>query len=242
MRASCVFDCRVNYCTTGFRSVSVVYSFKPAHILHRHLGSLVHMRSDSLEKIYKLFRRHKRFNFRPISCISSSPATEITRLQQIQNSLALEIVKASKSCHITPVLRSLHWLKITERIENKLRSLTYKALTTTQPPYLHHLISVQPPRSTRSSSLVTLARPPTSSSLRITDRSLWSPYVIGQTVVFSCCGLFFFLLSSFFLWSPYVIGQTIIFSSCFMVALCNRADHIYFHAVVCSSFFFLFLA
>jgi len=34
-----------------------------------------------------------------------------------------------------------------------------------------HLISVQPPRSTRSSSLVTLARPPTSSSLRIIDRS-----------------------------------------------------------------------
>jgi len=24
-----------------------------------------------------------------------------------------------------------------------------------------------------------------------------------------------------------------------MVALCNRADHIYFHPVVCSSFFFL---
>ena len=62
--------------------------------------------------------------------------------------------------------------KITERIEYKLLSLTYKVLTTTQPPYLHHLISVQPSRSTRSSSLVTLARPPTSSSsLRITDRS-----------------------------------------------------------------------
>jgi len=59
----------------------------------------------------------------------------------------------------------------TERIEYKLLSLTYRVLTTTQPPYLHHLISVQPPRSTRSSSLVTLARPPTSSSLRITDHS-----------------------------------------------------------------------
>jgi len=62
-------------------------------------------------------------------------------------------------------------LKITEHIEYKPRSLTYKVLTTTQTPYLHHLMSVQPPRSTRSSSLVTLARPPTSSSLRISDRS-----------------------------------------------------------------------
>jgi len=32
-------------------------------------------------------------------------------------------------------------------IEYKLTSLTYKDLTTTQPPYLHNLISVQPPRS-----------------------------------------------------------------------------------------------
>ena len=49
-------------------------------------------------------------------------------------------------------------------------SLTYKVLTTTQPPYLHNLISVQPPRNTCSSYHVTFARPPTSSSLRITDR------------------------------------------------------------------------
>ena len=68
-------------------------------------------------------------------------------------------------------LSFLHWLKITERIEYKLLSLTYKVLTTTQPSYLHNLITAQPPHSTRSSSLVTLARPSTSSSLRITDRS-----------------------------------------------------------------------
>jgi len=53
----------------------------------------------------------------------------------------------------------------------KLLSLTYKVLTTTQPLYLHNLITVQPPRITCSSSLVTLARPSTSSCLRITDRS-----------------------------------------------------------------------
>jgi len=27
---------------------------------------------------------------------------------------------------------------------------------------------------------------------------LWSPYVIGQTIIFSCCGLFFFFFLSFF--------------------------------------------
>jgi len=38
-------------------------------------------------------------------------------------------------------------------------------------PYLHKLISTQRPGSTRSLSVVTLARPPSSSSLKITDRS-----------------------------------------------------------------------
>ena len=91
----------------------------------------------------------------------------ISRLQQIQSSLARTIVRF---CHniITPLLRSLQWIRITERIEYKLLSLTYKVLTTTVLPYLHNHISVQRPRS---SSVVTLARPPSSSSLKITDRS-----------------------------------------------------------------------
>jgi len=91
--------------------------------------------------------------------------------QQIQNCPARAVVKAPKSSHITPILKSLHWLKVNERIEYKLLSLTYKVLTTSQPSYLNNLISVQSPRSTRSSSVVTLSRPPTISSLKTTDRS-----------------------------------------------------------------------
>jgi len=85
--------------------------------------------------------------------------------------LAPAVVKAPKSAHITPILKSLHWLKVNERIEYELLSLTYKVLTTAQPSYLHNLISLQPARSTRSSSVVTLSRPPTISALKITDRS-----------------------------------------------------------------------
>ena len=60
----------------------------------------------------------------------SLPKSQITRLQQIQNSLARAVVKSPKTCHITTILCSLHWLKITERIDYKLLSLTYKVLTT----------------------------------------------------------------------------------------------------------------
>ena len=56
-------------------------------------------------------------------------------------------------------------------IDYKLLPVTYKVLTTTQPSYLHNLISLQPPRCTRTSSVVTLSRPPASSSLKITNRS-----------------------------------------------------------------------
>ena len=83
----------------------------------------------------------------------------------------LTVARTPKSSHTTSVLESLHWLKINERIECKLLSLTYKVLTTNQPQYLHNLISVQPCYNTRSSSMVTLARPPTRSSLKITNRS-----------------------------------------------------------------------
>jgi len=49
----------------------------------------------------------------------------------------------------TVYIKSLHWLKINERIEYKLLSITYKALTIAQPT-LHSLISVQHPHGTRS--------------------------------------------------------------------------------------------
>jgi len=71
------------------------------------------------------------------------PKSQINRLQQIQNSLARTVVKNTKSSHTIPILRSLHWLKINECIEYKLLSLTYKVLTTSQPHYIHNLISVQ---------------------------------------------------------------------------------------------------
>ena len=93
------------------------------------------------------------------------------RLQHIQNSLARAVVRAPKSSHITPVLKSLHWLKINQRIDYKIISLTYKVRTTSQPSYLYNLISVQPHRSTRSSDIITLSRPPSSSALKVNNRS-----------------------------------------------------------------------
>ena len=73
--------------------------------------------------------------------------------------LARTVFNTPKTCHITPLLASLHWLKIKERIEYKLLSLTYKILTASQATYLNNLVSLQSPRGTRSSSTATLSRP-----------------------------------------------------------------------------------
>ena len=70
------------------------------------------------------------------------------------------------SYHSYPTLSSLaqdHW---THRIQAPLT--LQSSHNYTQPPYLHKLISTQRPLS---SSAVTLARPPSSSFLKITDRS-----------------------------------------------------------------------
>ena len=94
--------------------------------------------------------------------------------------------------HSNPSLSSLdqedNW--ITERIEYNLLLLTYKVLITTKLPYLHHLITVQLPRNTRSLSLVTLACPPTSASLRITDCSFnMLHHVSGTSLLLHCVNL-----------------------------------------------------
>jgi len=53
---------------------------------------------------------------------NSLPKHQINRLQH--NALVRTVVQASKFQHITPILKSLHWLKVSERIEYKIIYLT----------------------------------------------------------------------------------------------------------------------
>src|SRR6218665_797944 len=82
-------------------------------------------------------------------------SSQIQRLQLIQNSLARAVTRTPKHHHITIVLKSLHWPKIPERIHFKVLSLTYKALQSSEPTYLRERFTIQPTRSTRSSSCLT---------------------------------------------------------------------------------------
>jgi len=78
----------------------------------------------------------------------------IKHIQLIQNSVAYAVVKAPKFSHTTSIIETLHRPKVSECINSRFLSLTYrvyKVLTTTQPSYLYKVISVQSPHNTRSS-------------------------------------------------------------------------------------------
>src|SRR6218665_3544879 len=101
-------------------------------------------------------------------------STQIQRLQLIQNSLARAVTRTPRHHHITSVLtcKSLHWSKIPERIHFKVLSLTYNSLQSSHSTYLRELFTIQPTRSTRSLSFLTLSRPPVPSHLMFSNRAI----------------------------------------------------------------------
>ena len=98
---------------------------------------------------------------------------QLNRLQLILRSAARAVTKTPKFHHITPHLKSLHWLKIEQRIQYKILSLTYKSLQYNKPSSISDLLTIQPTRSTRSSEVVTLQRPSNPSRFKISDRSFY---------------------------------------------------------------------
>jgi hypothetical protein len=106
------------------------------------------------------------------SLLFNLPSSSTNHLQFLFNSAARAVTKTSRFHHITPVFKSRHWRKINPRIHYKVISLTYKILLSNQPSYLRALLHrLQSSRSTRASSVVTLARPSNPSRLKLTNRS-----------------------------------------------------------------------
>ena len=81
------------------------------------------------------------------SLYNGLPDYQLHKLQRVLNSSARLVLCAPRSCHVTPLLRELHWLPIRSRIEFKLLLITFKVLKGLAPLYLSELISVLPPSS-----------------------------------------------------------------------------------------------
>ena len=71
--------------------------------------------------------------------LCSLPDFRLAKLQRLQNAAARLIVGCPKYCHITPVLRNLHWLPVRQRIAFKICVFIYKFLHNLAPVYLTEL-------------------------------------------------------------------------------------------------------
>ena len=125
----------------------------------RHISQIrPFLSEETAERIIHAYISSKLDNFN--SLLYGLPNTCLHKLQLIQNTAARIIKLAKKSDHITPLLYSLHWLPVKERIEYKILLLTFKSLNNLAPAYISELLQpYQPSRSLRSSGQFLLQQP-----------------------------------------------------------------------------------
>ena len=99
------------------------------------------------------------------SLLLGLPKDQIARLQRIQNAAARLITLTRRTCHITPVLRELHWLPVGYRILYKVLLIVFKSLNDLAPGYKASLLQpYNPSRILRSSNKALLCEPPSKHS------------------------------------------------------------------------------
>ena len=99
------------------------------------------------------------------------PAYNLNRLQRVQNFAARIVTKSPRLTPSLPLLKELHWLPISFRIQFKVLLFVYKSINKLAPPYLSNLFQISKSNyNLRSQTKITLIVPRTNTS--IGDRSL----------------------------------------------------------------------
>ena len=108
-----------------------------------------------------------------LSLLFGLPSFQISKTQRVQNAAAQVIFMKSKYCHITPLLKELHWLPVTYRIQFKVILITFKALHDMAPSYISSLLRVRQSTkySLRSNNAILLTAPLKKSAATTGDRS-----------------------------------------------------------------------
>jgi len=100
----------------------------------RHIRSLV---SDTVAQQHIVGSRLDYCNSLLVNCSDRN----LDKLQRVQDNLARVVCNSNRSTSAGPLLRSLHWLPVRQRINFKLAKLCYLVTSFQQPGYLADLIS-----------------------------------------------------------------------------------------------------
>jgi len=95
------------------------------------------------------------------SLLYGVPVLMLKKLQRVQNFAARIICGIRKTEHITPSLKSLHWLPIDKRIQFKILLIVFKCLNGQSPNYLAELLLPYAPKRelrSRGHHLLTVPR------------------------------------------------------------------------------------
>ena len=87
--------------------------------------------------------------------LANLPKAKIRPLELAQHNAACMIMGVRKYDHVSPILRSLHWLHVDKRIVYKLLLTVYKVIHgISQPQYLTNFLTIhQPARALRSGDM-----------------------------------------------------------------------------------------
>lgn len=139
--------CRRSY--FQIRQLSRLRQFLPRQALERLVHAFITANLDYCNSLYV-----------------GLPKWQLDKLQRVQNAAARVITGTRRREHITPILKSLHWLPVYYRIHFKILVLVYKCIHGMAPTYLSELLKGhQPTRVLRSTSRDALVTPFTKTKL-----------------------------------------------------------------------------
>lgn len=138
--------------TSQVRNLGVIFddqmSFKPhvtqvcrmAYYELRKISSIRHYLTPDATKTLVVSLVLSRLDYGN-SLLAGSYQKLLDKLQRVQNNSARLITKTRKRDHISPILRSLHWLPLENRIQYKLCCICYSFCNKSGPKYLSEMIS-----------------------------------------------------------------------------------------------------
>jgi len=120
--------------------------------------------------------------------LHGAPSYSIKRLQRVQNNAARIVLEASRRSHASPLLGTLNWLPVQQRIEYKVALLTFKVRSTSTPSYMRLLIQDREHERNLRSTITALCQPFTTTTFakrafRCSAPAVWNS--LPKTVVSS---------------------------------------------------------